>query len=51
MGTTDLKPVGVRLDPKAYDKLAKIAAKNKRGMGPEIAMRIEEQLKREKVPA
>jgi len=49
MGTTaDLKPVQVRLEPKAYDKIAKLAAKNKRGMGPEIAMRIEAELRGEK---
>lgn len=52
MGTAaDLKPVQVRLEHEAYDKIAKLAAVNRRGMGAEIALRIEDQLKREKVPA
>lgn len=39
--------VHVKLTPEAYDKIEAAARANKRGRGPEIAFRIEEQLRQE----
>lgn len=52
MGTAEeKKQVIMRLSENAHTKLLKHAEKNRRNPGAEAAFRIEEQLKREKVPA